>query len=326
MSERKELKWAVLGCGVIANEFAQAMEKLGRKPYALGNRTYAKAVEFADKYGIETVYTDMNEVFSDPCVDVIYITTPHNTHINYLRPALKAGKHVLCEKSITLNSGELKEAKLLAEENNVVLAEAMTLYHMPIYKKLKAMADAGEFGQLNVIQMNFGSYKEYDMNNRFFNKNLAGGAMLDIGVYALSFARWFMKEKPEEMVSQVRFAKTGVDEQSSMLLKCADGVMASVILSLHSKQPKRGLLSYDKAYIEVQEYPRGMKASITYTENGRTEEIEEGDTKNALLYEILDMEAAVCDGADMYLNYSEDVMDLMTEARQQWGMKYPEEM
>lgn len=150
--------------------------------------------------------------------------------------------------------------------------------------------------------------------------------MLDIGVYALSFARWFMKEKPEEMVSQVRFAKTGVDEQSSMLLKCADGVMASVILSLHSKQPKRGLLSYDKAYIEVQEYPRGMKASITYTENGRTEEIEEGDTKNALLYEILDMEAAVCDGADMYLNYSEDVMDLMTEARQQWGMKYPEEM
>lgn len=325
MSNNKELKWAVLGCGVIANELAQAMEKLGRHLYAVGNRTHSKAVEFANKYGVEKVYEDMNDVFEDTEVDIIYITTPHNTHINYLRPALKAGKHVLCEKSITLNSKELMEAILLSKENNVVLAEAMTLYHMPIYKRLKAMADEGCFGQLNVVQMNFGSYKEYDMNNRFFSKNLAGGAMLDIGVYALSFARWFMNEKPSEMLSQVRFAPTGVDEQSSMLLKCDNGVMASIILSLHSKQPKRGLLSYDKAYVEVYEYPRSMKAVITYTDNGHTEEIIEGDTANALMYEVLDMEAAVNSGSSMYLDYSKDVMDLMTEAREQWGMKYPEE-
>ena len=120
-------------------------------------------------------------------MDIIYISTPHNTHINYLRKALAAGKHVLCEKSITLNSEELAEAIQLAEENHVKLAEAMTIFHMPIYRKLSEIVESGKLGPLKVIQMNFGSYKEYDMTNRFFNRNLAGGALLDIGVYALSF-------------------------------------------------------------------------------------------------------------------------------------------
>ena len=103
------------------------------------------------------------------------ISTPHNTHIQYLREALKHGKHVLCEKSITLNAKELEEAKQLAEENGVVLAEAMTIYHMPLYKKLQEVIRSGKLGKLCMAQMNFGSYKEYDMQNRFFNPNLAGG-------------------------------------------------------------------------------------------------------------------------------------------------------
>ncbi|MBF0846287.1 Gfo/Idh/MocA family oxidoreductase, partial [Streptococcus danieliae] len=89
---------------------------------------------FAKKYGVTKVYDQIEDIFSDPEVDIIYISTPHNTHIKYLRQALAAGKHVLCEKSITLNAAELTEAKQLAEKNNVILAEAMTLYHMPIYK------------------------------------------------------------------------------------------------------------------------------------------------------------------------------------------------
>ena len=111
-------------------------------------------------------------------MDIIYISTPHNTHIQFLRKALAAGKHVLCEKSITLNSGELEEAMQLAKEHGVVLAEAMTIYHMPIYKKLKEILETGVLGKVNLITMNFGSFKEYDMNNRFFNPDLAGGAML----------------------------------------------------------------------------------------------------------------------------------------------------
>ena len=326
MTNQINYKWASLGIGVIANELAQALEALGGKLYSVANRTYDKAVSFAEKYGIEKVYQEIDEVFEDPEVDIIYISTPHNTHINYLRKALAAGKHVLCEKSITLNSEELTEAIQLAEENHVKLAEAMTIFHMPIYRKLSEIVDSGKLGPLKVIQMNFGSYKEYDMTNRFFNRNLAGGALLDIGVYALSFVRWFMTSQPTDMVSQVKLAPTGVDEQVAILLTNAEGEMATVTLSLHAKQPKRGTIAYDKGYIELYEYPRGQKAVITYTEDGSQEVIKAGETAKALQYEVLDMETAVTGQENhLYLNYSRDVMELMTQLRKDWGLVYPEE-
>ena len=288
MTNQIKYKWASLGTGVIANELAQALEALGGKLYSVANRTYDKGVAFAETYGVEKVYQEIDEVFKDPEVDIIYISTPHNTHINFLRKALAAGKHVLCEKSITLNSEELAEAIQLAEENHVKLAE--------------------------------------DMTNRFFNRNLAGGALLDIGVYALSFVRWFMTSQPTEMVSQVKLAPTGVDEQAGILLTNAEGEMATVTLSLHAKQPKRGTIAYDKGYIELYEYPRGQKAVITYTEDGSQEVIEAGETAKALQYEVLDMEAAVAGEDDhTYLNYSRDVMELMTQLRKDWGLVYPEE-
>ena len=326
MTNQIKYNWASLGTGVIANELAQALEALGGKLYSVANRTYDKGVAFAEKYGIEKVYKEIDQVFEDPEVDIIYISTPHNTHINYLRKALAAGKHVLCEKSITLNSEELTEAIQLAEENHVKLAEAMTIFHMPIYRKLSEIMESGKLGPLKVIQMNFGSYKEYDMTNRFFNRNLAGGALLDIGVYALSFVRWFMTSQPTEMVSQVKLAPTGVDEQAGILLTNAEGEMATVTLSLHAKQPKRGTIAYDKGYIELYEYPRGQKAVITYTEDGSQEIIKAGETAKALQYEVLDMEAAVAGENDYtYLNYSRDVMELMTQLRKDWGLTYPEE-
>lgn len=107
----KTYNWATLGCGVIANQLAQAMEKEGRTFYGIANRTYQKAVDFAEKYNVSRVYESMEELYTDKNVDIIYISTPHNTHIQFLREALKHGKHVICEKSITLNSEELEEAK-----------------------------------------------------------------------------------------------------------------------------------------------------------------------------------------------------------------------
>ncbi len=206
-----EIKWAVLGTGVIANEMAAALAKDGRNIYAVGNRTHSKAVAFAEKYGIEKVYDDFEEMFTDPDVDVIYITTPHNTHLPFMEKALRGGKHVLAEKSITLNSAELERVRALAKEKKLILAEAMTIYHMPLYRKLREILASGRLGKVNLITMNFGSFKEYDMQNRFFNRNLAGGAMLDIGVYALSFVRWFMESKPDVVLSQYNPAPTGVD-------------------------------------------------------------------------------------------------------------------
>lgn len=322
----KDINWAVLGTGVIANEMAVALKQNGRRIYAVGNRTYEKAVAFAEKYGIGKVYFDYNEMFTDPEVTAIYITTPHNTHIEFMKKAIRNGKHILVEKSITLNVGELDEAIALAKENGVVIAEAMTIYHMPIYKKLKDILADGSLGRVNLITTNFGSFKEYDMNNRFFNRKLAGGAMLDIGVYALSLIRWFMESKPDQLLSQMKAAPTGVDEQAGLLLTNKEGQMAAVMLSLHSKQPKRAMISCENGYIEIMEYPRAWEASITDAVTGKTEIIQAGKHEDALAYELADMEKAIAGDAEgMYLDYTKDVMDMMTDFRQAWGLKYPEE-
>ena len=246
---------------------------------------------------------------------------------NSPKKAIENNKHVLVEKSITLNSDELNEVIELANKKNVIIAEAMTIYHMPLYKKLNEILVSNKLGKVNLITMNFGSFKEYDMNNRFFNMNLAGGAMLDIGVYVLSFIRYFFTSNPNKLLSQVMKAKTGVDEQSGLLLTNKEGQMATVMLSLHSKQPKRAMISCEKGYIEVMEYPRATKATITYVDGSNVEVINEGDTSNALLYELLDMEKAIKEKKNcMFLDYTKDVMDMMTYFRKQWGLKYPEEV
>ena len=149
-----QYRWATLGCGVIGHQLAEAMQKLGGNLYAVGNRTHAKAVQFAEQYGIGKVYDKIEDMFQDPDVDIIYISTPHNTHIKYLRQALAAGKHVLCEKSITLNYYELEEAVKLAMEHHLVLAEAQTIYHMPIYRALRERIDRGDFGPLRLMTLN----------------------------------------------------------------------------------------------------------------------------------------------------------------------------
>lgn len=325
MKENKQLCWAVLGTGVIANQMAAALQAMGRTLDAVGNRTYEKAVAFADKYGVKKVYTDYHEMFTDPDIDVIYLTTPHNTHMAYLEQALSHGKHVLCEKSITLNSGELERAAKLAEENHVVLAEAMTIYHMPLYRVLRERVASGELGRVNLIQLNFGSFKDYDMNNRFFNRSLAGGATLDIGVYALSLARMFLDSNPDQVKSFVRKAPTGVDESAVLAMVNREGQLVSATLSLHSKQPKRAVISCEKGYIEIMEYPRAEEAVLVDAATGEREILRAGRTADALVYELKDMEAAARGEGDMLLPYTMDVMELMTALRDEWGVVYPEE-
>ena len=325
MSEKRHLRWAVLGTGVIANEMAQALRSMGRTLDAVGNRTHEKAEAFAEKYGIPKVYGDYHEMFSDPEIDAVYITTPHNTHIAFLEEALSHGKHVLCEKSITLNSAELERAQKLAEENRAVLAEAMTIYHMPLYRELTRRVRAGELGRVNLIQLNFGSFKPYDMTNRFFSRSLAGGALLDIGVYALSLARLFLDSSPDQVRSFVRKAPTGVDESAAIAMTNREGQLATAVLSLHSKQPKRAVVSCEKGYIEIMEYPRAQEAVIVEATAGTREVVKAGRTADALVYELEDMEKAVRGEGDMMLSCTRDVMALMTALRREWGVSYPEE-
>ena len=306
----KELNWAIIGTGVIANEMAQALQRMDKTLYGVANRTQAKAIDFAKKYGVKKVYDEIDEVFDDENVDIIYLATSHN---QFMKKALEHGKHLFVEKSITLNSRELDEMMALAKEKNLILAEAMTIWHMPIYKELWKIVQSGELGKMQIMTVNFGSFKEYDMNNRFFNMNLAGGALLDIGVYALSAVRSFMSKQPNEIVSQVRFAPTGSDEQATILLKNEDQQMATI--------------SLEKGYIEVYEFPRGQKATIVDAVTGKQTVIEKGNTENALYYEMCDMEEAVRnqDASHLNLEYTKDVMDIMSQLRKEWKMQYPGE-
>jgi predicted dehydrogenase len=323
-----QLRWAVIGCGVIANQMAISLSLAGRHLHGVANRTHDKAVAFAQRHGVERVYDSVEDLYADPEVDAVYITTPHNTHIRYLRGALTAGKHVLCEKSITLNSQELDEARALADQHGVILMDATTILHMPLYQELLRRAKAGEFGPLNLAQLNFGSYKEYgDLTNRFYNPKLAGGAMLDIGVYALSLMRLFMVSQPNQVVSLANLASTGVDQTSGIVCRNEQGQLGVLSLSLHSKQPKRAVLSFDKCYVEVMDYPRADHATIVWTADGSREEVHAGVEGYALCYEMADLERAVAgdERAASLIDYAADVMDLMTSLRREWGVTYPEE-
>ena len=323
-----QLTWAVIGCGVIANQMADALSLAGRRIHGVANRTREKAVAFAERHGVERVYDSVEELYADPEVDAVYVTTPHNTHIRYLRGALAAGKHVLCEKSITLNSAELDEARELAEKNGVVLMDATTILHMPLYAELLRRVRAGEFGRMRLAQVNFGSFREYgDFSSRFFNPALAGGALLDIGVYALTIMRAFMESQPTEVVSLGNLAASGVDEEGGIVCRNAEGQLGVVSLTLHAKQPKRAVIAFDRCYLEVTGYPRADRAQIVWTEDGHTEEVAAGEEAYALCYEMADLEAAVAGNAEkrVLLDYAADVMELMTRLRADWGVVYPEE-
>lgn len=320
----EKLNWGIIGTGLIAHEMAQALKAVNGEIYAVCGTSRTKAEAFAQELGVEKAYASAGELLADKQIDIVYIATPHNSHYEWMMQSLQAGKHVFCEKSITVNSRQLEECVLLAQEKGLVICDGTTLLHMPLYKKLKQMIAGGVIGEVKMIQVNFGSCKEYDVTNRFFSKELAGGALLDIGVYAVSFARLFMKSRPDAVLTIANYFETGVDETSGILLKNPDGEMAVMALTMRAKQPKRGVIAGEKGFIEINDYPRAQKASVTFTKDGHTEIIEAGESALALQYEVQDMQEYVRskNGAEN-LQLVRDVMQILTAVRSQWGMAYP---
>ncbi|EPD4907453.1 TPA: Gfo/Idh/MocA family oxidoreductase [Listeria innocua] len=319
----KKLNWAILGPGSIAHQFAEGMQGLNREIYAVGARSLEKGQVFANQYGIEKVYDDFDAMLADPMIDVVYIATPHSNHYEFIMKSLHNGKHVLAEKAITVSSVELNEINALAKEKGLIVKEAMTIFHMPLYKKLREIVDSGVIGKLKIIQVAFGSAKEKDPKNRFYNMDLAGGALLDIGTYALSFARYFLSAAPDEVLTTMKKFETGVDEQSGILLKNKEEELAVVSLSFRAKVPKRGVIACEEGFITVDEYPRADRATVTYTATGKVEEIKAGETDKALEYEITAMEESIATGENTTYQLTNDVIAIMTDVRSQWGIKFP---
>lgn len=168
----RKLNWGILGLGQIATEFAEAFDVENAVLYAAGSRNDEKAAAFAKNYALEKSYGSYDALLEDPSIDVVYIATPHSHHAELILKSLEHGKHVLSEKAITMNNDQLTQAMKLAKEKKLVLAEAMVIYHMPLYRKLKEIAQSGSLGKLKMIQVSFGSLKEKDPANRFLTKIL----------------------------------------------------------------------------------------------------------------------------------------------------------
>lgn len=320
----KQLNWGICGIGWIGTEMTEALKKSGKSVYGICSTHPDRTEAFAKKHDIPHPFDSYEEMIQDPAIDIVYIATPHNLHYKQMKEALLAGKNVFCEKAITVNSRQLEECVQIAKEKKLVISDGVTLLHMPLYKKLDEIVRSGKLGKIKMIQVNFGSCKEYDVNNRFFSKNLAGGALLDIGVYAVSFVRWFMESQPDVMLTTASFLETGVDETSGIILKNEDGQMATISLTMRAKQPKRGVVAGEKGYIEVDLFPRADQAKIVWTESGETEIIHAGNSADALVYEAQDMEDYINNGTgERNLDLVRDVMKTLTSVRNAWGMVYP---
>lgn len=318
--------WGIVGSGWIAHEMADALAQEHIRLYGISSGHYSSALKFGQEYSIEHIYQSYDEMFQDENIDIVYIATPHNSHYHIMKKALEHNKHVFCEKAITLNSRQLNECVKIAKDKNLVISDGVTLFHMPLFKKVQQFVLSKQLGPVKMIQVNFGSFKEYDVKNRFFNPELAGGALLDIGVYAVSFARYFMLSQPDTILTTMKKFETGVDESSGILLQNKDGEIATISLTMRAKQPKRGLIACENGYIEICNFPRADKAIITYTADGHIEEIQDGQSSLALNYEIKDMEEYVsCLNGQANLQYIQDVMNILTNIRKQWGIVYQDE-
>ena len=313
-----DLQWGIVGLGGIAHDFAENFDQTTSKLTACASRTLEKAEKFAQQYDLPKAYGSYEELLADEDISIIYIAVPNRQHHQHIMAALAAGKHVLCEKAITMNVTELQEAVELAEQKHLILAEAMTIFNMPLYHELHALMDSGRLGKLKMIQAPFGSFKDPDPTNRFFNPELAGGALLDIGTYAVSFARWFLTEQPEIIASTMIPFSTGVDEQSLTILQNKKSELATVSLTFQAKMPKKGIVAFENGYLTIDNYPRADKAELFFND-GTTELIESGFRGNAMNYEIENIVKMIHGTLpNKSLFFTKDVIEILDQMQQIW--------
>ncbi|MGF2943121.1 Gfo/Idh/MocA family protein [Enterococcus xiangfangensis] len=314
------LQWGIIGLGDIAHEFAESFNQTTSSLTACASRTLAKAEEFAKHYHLPKAYGSYKELLADEDISIIYVAVPNRQHHEHIVQALEAGKHVLCEKAITMNLAELQSVIELAEQKQLILAEAMTIFNMPLYQELHDLIASGRMGKLKMIQAPFGSYKDPDPTNRFFNPELAGGALLDIGTYAVSFARWFLTEQPEVVASTMVPFSTGVDEQSVTILQNKKNELATVSLTFQAKMPKKGIVAFENGYLTVEDYPRADKAELFFND-GTKEFIEAGFTGNAMNYEIENMVKIIRgERPNKSLFFTKDVIEILDQMQQKWQL------
>lgn len=322
----KKYNIGIMGTGNIAGVMAATIKKMKNvRLYAAASRSKVKADIFAQKYGCKKAYGSYEELAADSKVDLIYVATPHSEHYENAKLCLLNGKPVLCEKAFTANAAQAKELIRISQERRVLLAEAIWTRYMPMLATIREVLGSGIIGEPKTLTANLGYLIERVA--RLQEPALAGGALLDVGVYTLNFASMIFGDDIETIESSCTYTKTGVDEQNSITIYYKDGRMAVLNSSMISLSDRKGIIYgtkgfaiieninnyesitvFDPRYKEIASYKRPrqisgyeyeVEACIKALENG---EIECGEMPHS---EIIHM------------------MEIMDGLRAKWGIVYP---
>ena len=317
-----------IGAGRIANTLAGTMAQMEDVTlYAVAARELDRARAFAEKYGFRRAYGSYEEMLADPAVELVYIATPHSHHAQHMKLCIDHGKHVLCEKAFTLNAAQAREVAALAREKGVYVAEAIWTRYMPSRQLINEVLASGIIGNVTSLTATLCypvAYKE-----RCSRPELAGGALLDVGVYCLNFALMHFGDDIERMESSVRFTDTGVDGQESITLHYRDGKMAVLTAGILSRSDRRGIFYGDKGYIIVENINNPQSISVYDLGDKLVKRIEVPGQITGYEYQIREAMARIRAGqteaASMPLDESIAVMERMDRLRRDWGLVYPME-
>ena len=268
----KKINIAILGAGSIANMMGVTVQKMDTvTAYAVASRDLGRAQSIAHKYGFEKAYGSYEEMLSDPNVDLVYIATPHSLHAENARQCLEAGKHVLCEKSFTVTALEARSITTLAKEKNLLLTEAIWPRYMPMARTIKDFVNSGKIGRIHSLTCNLGYHIAHI--ERIQDPALAGGALLDVGIYTLSFASLIMGNDVKKITSTAVMNDRGVDLKSTTTLTYSDGRISSLFSSVLGPTDRMGILYGDTGYAIIDNINNFESLKIYNADHELTEQL-----------------------------------------------------
>lgn len=248
----KPIRWGIIGCGGIAHKFAKSMQVVDTGDVvACASRTPGKAAAFASAQGLPAAFDNYEALVESPEVDAVYIATTHNYHHENIKLALEAGKAVLCEKPITVNTSEAREVAALARQKGLFLMEGMWTRFLPVIRKVRAWLDEGAIGEIRTLRADFCIDVIKDPKHRIYNPDLAGGALLDAGIYPVSMASFVMGEQPERVTALAHMGETNVDESTGALFGYENGQLALLSCSVNSGSANRLEIAGTQGRIEI---------------------------------------------------------------------------
>jgi predicted dehydrogenase len=325
----KKIRWGIIGTGQIAHSFASDFchVKAGELR-AVASRNKTSADQFSAEFDIELAFVDYFSLINSHEVDVIYIATPHVHHYDLTKTCILAGKAVLCEKPFTLNEVQSKELYDLALEKNVFVMEAMWTRFNPVIEQVLEWVEEGEVGTLSSIQASLSFLAPTDPANRLMNIEMAGGALLDIGIYPVFLAQLFFG-KPDFIQNQAVIGDTDVDIFEQILLGWETGQLASLESSFISCNPNRAVLSGSEGYIEIDSEWFKAKSCRLVNADNKVRAVEFDFPGNGYQFEADEVNRCLQEGLLQSPNHSwQDSLELIAtldEIRQDIGLYYPGE-